>query len=382
MVIRPGYSFPKIIPLFEQKQLDNLLKRNNSLPEENYLNALYGKDNFSLYNLIIKPIDSLLQGVNTIYTAPSGSLYNINLSRVMSHKPDVSVFNVHILSTTGELPRYSALQLNKDAISNSVVFGGINYDTASNSGITFQPLAYTPGFGEVVSLTNRGDISSWAYLPGTLIEAIQVEKISTKAGLKVTLLKGDEANETSFKNLNGFSSPYILHLATHGYFFPNPVQEKPRDFELMSTDKKTVYKWAEDPLLRSGLILAGANKAWKNSALITDSTEDGILTSMEVANLDLSNCKLAVLSACETGLGDINGSEGVFGLQRGFKLAGVNNIIMSLWKIPDTQSVELLTLFYKNCFSGLSVHESLKQAQLTMSKKYPAYYWAGFILLE
>lgn len=382
MIIRPGYAYPKIVPLFEQKQLDSLLKRNTSLPEENYLNTLYSKDNFSLYNLIVKPIDSLLQGVNTIYTAPSGSLYNINLSQIVSHKPDGTTFNVHVLGTTGELPRYSALQLNKSTISNEVVFGGVNYDTASNSGITFQPPTYTPGFGQVASVTQRGGANSWAYLPGTLTEAMQVGKISTQAGLKVTLLKGDQANETSFKNLNGFSSPYILHLATHGYFFPNPVQEKPRNFELMSTVKKTVYKWAQDPLLRSGLILAGANKAWKNSALMTDSTEDGILTSMEVANVDLSNCKLAVLSACETGLGDINGSEGVFGLQRGFKLAGVKNIIMSLWKIPDTQSAELLTLFYDNCFTGLTVFESLKQAQLVMSKKYPAFYWAGFMLLE
>ena len=382
MVIRPGYAYPKIIALFEEKQLGNLLIRNNSLPDENYLNALYSKDNFSLYNLIVKPIDSLLQGVNTIYTAPSGSLYNINLSQIMSNKPDGSTFYVHILGTTGELPRYSALQLNKSTISSEVVFGGVNYDSASNSGITFHPPTYTPGFGQVASVTNRGGANSWAYLPGTLTEAMEVGKISTQAGLKVTLLKGDEANETSFKNMNGFSSPYILHLATHGYFFPNPVQEKPRDFELMSTDKKTVYKWVEDPLLRSGLILAGANKAWKNSALITDSTEDGILTSMEVANVDLSSCKLAVLSACETGLGDINGSEGVFGLQRGFKLAGVKNIIMSLWKIPDTQSAELLTMFYQNCFSGLSVNESLKQAQLEMSTRYAAYYWAGFVLLE
>ena len=382
MVIMPGYHYPKIIPLFEQKQLDSLLKINSSLPEENYLNGLYNKDNFGLYNLIIKPIDSLLKGVTTIYTAPSGSLYNINLSQVISHKPDGSTFNVHILGTTGELPRYTALQLNKTTTSNAVIFGGVNYDTASNSGISFQPPVYTPGFEQVASVTNRGGINSWSYLSGTLTEAMQVEKINTKAGLKVTILKDDVANETSFKNLNGFASPYILHLATHGYFFPNPIQEKPRDFDLMNTDKKTVYKWTEDPLLRSGLILAGANKAWKNSALITDSTEDGILTSMEVANVDLSNCKLAVLSACETGLGDINGSEGVFGLQRGFKLAGVKNIIMSLWKIPDIQSAELLTLFYENCFSGLSVHESLKQAQLAMSKKYPAYYWAGFVLLE
>jgi tetratricopeptide (TPR) repeat protein len=382
IVIRPGYACPKIVYLFEQKQLDSLLKRNPSLPEESYLNALYNKDHFDLYNLILNPIDSLLRGVTTIYTAPSGSLYNINLSQIMSNKPDGGFFDVHILGTTGELPRYSELQVNKTTIKNAVVFGGINYDTASNSGTSFQPPAYTPGFGQVASVTNRGGINSWAYLPGTLTEAMQVEKIVNKAGLKVTVLKGDEANETSFKNLNGLTTPYILHLATHGYFFPNQVKEKPRDFDLMNTDRKTVYKWAEDPLLRSGLILAGANKAWKNSSLITDSTEDGILTSMEVANVDLSNCKLAVLSACETGLGDINGSEGVFGLQRGFKLAGVKNIIMSLWKVPDTQSAELLTLFYENCFNGSTVYESLRQAQLKMSKKYPAYYWAGFMLLE
>ncbi len=382
MVIRPNYSFPKIIPLFEQKQLDSLMKRNPSLPEENYLNNLYSKENFGLYNLIGKPIDSLLRGVTTIYAAPSGSLYNLNLAQIMSDKPGGGSFNVHILGTTGGLPKYSALQINNTAISSAVVFGGVNYDTASNSGISFTPPVYTPGFEQVASITNRGGTTQWSYLPGTLTEATQIAKINTEAGVKVTLLKGDEANESTFKNLNGFSSPYILHLATHGYFFPNPVPEKPKDFNWQGAEKKLVYKWSEDPLLRSGLILAGANKAWQNSAFITDSTEDGILTSMEVANVDLSNCKLAVLSACETGLGDINGSEGVFGLQRGFKLAGVKNIIMSLWRIPDAQSAELLELFYQNCFRGLTVHESLKQAQKAMSEKYPPYYWAGFVLLE
>ena len=88
------------------------------------------------------------------------------------------------------------------------------------------------------------------------------------------------------------------------------------------------------------------------------------------------------MSACETGLGDINGSEGVFGLQRGFKLAGAKDIIMSLWKVPDAQTSELLTLFYTDCLQGKSVPEALQLAQLQMQKKYPPYYWAAFKLLE
>jgi CHAT domain-containing protein len=88
------------------------------------------------------------------------------------------------------------------------------------------------------------------------------------------------------------------------------------------------------------------------------------------------------LSACESGLGEIKGSEGVFGLQRSFKMAGVKNIIMSLWKVPDTQTAELFDLFYGYCFEGFSIHKSLKLAQSEMQKKYSPYYWAGFVLLE
>ena len=382
MVIRPNYAYPKIITLFEQQQLDSLLKRDSGTMDSGYINHLYSNDNFALYKLIVKPLDSLLQGVTTIYAAPSGLLHTINLPLILANKPDGSRFNVHLVGTTGELPQYTSLQLNKNTIKNAYIFGGIDYEKVNNTSISFKSATYTPGFEQMASVASRGEISTWGYLPGTLTEATQIEKLNNNAGVKATVLSGIDASETNFKNLNAISSPFILHLATHGYFFRDAVKEKPSDFNSLNTDKKTMYKWADDPLLRSGLILAGGNKAWKNNTHSSDSTEDGILTSMEVANVDLSNCKLAVLSACETGLGDINGSEGVFGLQRGFKLAGVKNIIMSLWKIPDTQSAELLTLFYENCFSGLSVHESLKQAQLSMSKKYPPYYWAGFTLLE
>ena len=153
---------------------------------------------------------------------------------------------------------------------------------------------------------------------------------------------------------------------------------------LINEERQTAFKLSENPLLRSGLIFAGANPAWTNPDYVNTSTDDGILTAYEISNMDLRNVKLVVLSACETGLGDIKGSEGVFGLQRAFKLAGVKNIIMSLWKVPDEKTKELMLLFYQNCFNGRSVNEAFKSAQEEMRNKYPTfpYYWAGFTLLQ
>jgi CHAT domain-containing protein len=177
-----------------------------------------------------------------------------------------------------------------------------------------------------------------------------------------------------------------LHLATHGFFFPDPKKELPDvDRMLMTIDsqfsKKNVYKASDDPMLRSGLLFSGANK-YSGKAQENTITDNGILTASEISNLDLRACELVVMSACDTGLGDIKGSEGVFGLQRAFKMAGVKNMIMSLWQVPDKETSELFTEFYKLTFEGKSIHQAFKLAQLKMKEKYDPYYWAGFVLLE
>lgn len=170
-------------------------------------------------------------------------------------------------------------------------------------------------------------------------------------------------------------------MATHGFFFPDPKIEIPQNLTSEESPKKNFYKLANDPMMRSGLLFAGANKFWgKPNENIT--TADGILTASEISNLDLSACQLVVMSACETGLGDIKGSEGVFGLQRAFKMAGVKNIIMSLWKIDDEKTVEFFDVFYANCFKGKSIHDAFQMAQTEMKVKYKPFYWAGFVLLE
>jgi CHAT domain-containing protein len=150
---------------------------------------------------------------------------------------------------------------------------------------------------------------------------------------------------------------------------------------LISDGKSKIYKASEDPMMRSGLLLAGAKNYWGKSNP-NNTIENGILTASEISNLDFSACQLVVLSACETGLGEVKGSEGVFGLQRAFKMAGVKNIIMSLWKVPDSQTAELFDIFYSECFVGKSIHEAFQSAQTKMKAKYSPYYWAGFVLLE
>ena len=136
----------------------------------------------------------------------------------------------------------------------------------------------------------------------------------------------------------------------------------------------------KNPLLRTGIVLAGANDVWRNQYY--DRKEDGVLTALEVATLDLRRTKLVVLSACETGLGDIRGTEGVYGLQRAFKMAGVDYLIMSLWQIPDKETEEFMTAFYKKLIKTKDIRTAFNQTQKQMREKYDPYYWAAFVLIE
>ena len=387
LVLRPGYKYPKFVYLFEQQQLNSLLKSgpNN---DSSLINDLYSNSasKNKLNSLIWQPLDSLLQEVKTIYAAPSGILNSINLAAIPINADSTfgTKYNLHILGTTADVINYSPLQINKNTIDNAYLFGGIDYDKANTSNTLSinSTIDNNIGFEQIATSSDRGYIHSWGYLPGTLKEGSEIQTLFNIARIKTSLLTGRDASESNFKNLSGSTKPFILHLATHGYFFPDTKKEKPKEIAFIVENRGAVYKSSENPLLRSGLILAGANKAWSNDNYKSDSTEDGILTAYEVSNTDLSKAQLVVMSACETGLGDINGSEGVFGLQRGFKLAGAKDIIMSLWKVPDAQTSELLTLFYTNCLKGKSVPEALQSAQLQMQKKYPPYYWAAFKLLE
>jgi len=154
--------------------------------------------------------------------------------------------------------------------------------------------------------------------------------------------------------LKSIHSPLIMHLATHGFFLED---------QKINLEKESGQRY-ENPLLRSGLAMAGANTFIKGEAL-PDEAEDGILTAEDVSGLDLIGTELVVLSACDTGLGEVRTGEGVFGLRRSFMLAGTKTLVMSLWKVPDLATPILMERFYDNLINrGLGRSESLRDAQI------------------
>ncbi|MEP6512891.1 MAG: CHAT domain-containing protein [Parafilimonas sp.] len=191
-----------------------------------------------------------------------------------------------------------------------------------------------------------------------------------RAGISVTTVSDTVATEEKFKALEG-RSPEVFHIATHGFFWSTKEKSFNNNFTLQ-----------QDSMFRSGLVLAGCNNTQADKEYIPGNHEDGILTAYEIAQMDLSNTNLAVLSACETALGDLQGNEGVIGLQRAFKMAGVKQMIISLWRVSDKQTVELMRMFYKNWLNGESTRDALRSAQLKMKEKYPPYDWAAFVFVE
>ena len=216
-------------------------------------------------------------------------------------------------------------------------------------------------------------VTSWEYLEGSATEVDQIHNLFTSNAKSSSKIEGDDATETEFKSLNG-QSPNVLHIATHGFFFDNTKDNGANTLEFIK---------AKNPLLRSGLLFAHANYAWEYGSNPYE-RNDGILTALEISNLDLSNTNLVVLSACETGLGDIKGNEGVYGLQRAFKMAGVKMIIMSLWEVPDIETAEFMSSFYELWLNTNNIRQAFIETQRKMLKVYPnnPEKWAAFVLIE
>jgi hypothetical protein len=232
-------------------------------------------------------------------------------------------------------------------------------------------------------LDRDGDAYHFVRLAGTRAEG---QQIGTMVGVEPWL--DHAALENRLKT--ACHSPRILHLATHGFFLPDQKRDLSRegrgfglDLEEFSRSRDGLGRFSgpmmENPMLRSGLALAGAN-TWLKGGTLPEEAEDGLLTAEDVTGLDLLATDLVVLSACETGLGQVHVGEGVFGLRRAFVLAGAKTLVMSLWKVPDEPTRELMEDFYVRLLAGQGRAEALRQAQLAMKAKYPdPFYWGAFI---
>jgi CHAT domain-containing protein len=381
LLLRNNYKHPEVIVLFEEKEVSSFLSTSNG----NITNQTY--DFYANGDTISKLVWSkFLPYINegeTIYFAPSGLLHQLAIeylpydeNRTMS-----DVYNMVRLSSTREI----VLNKQDTEYTTATIYGGIVYDTDTAT-MQYESRDYNRSLFDSQELendtTNRGSVK---YLYGTKIEAEYVDALLKNNNITVKLYTATKANEESFKALSGKHNN-ILHIGTHGFTWTDSIAKK-QDFfaqrvQLMGQEQ--YYDTSIDPLNRCGLLFAGANIALQgNSKNLPEGVQDGILTAKEISLMDLRDANLVVLSACETAKGDIT-SEGVFGLQRAFKMAGVQTIIMSLWKVNDQATQLLMTEFYNNWIGKhQSKREAFRNAQNTVRNKYEEpEYWAGFIMLD
>jgi CHAT domain-containing protein len=212
-------------------------------------------------------------------------------------------------------------------------------------------------------------------LDGAREEVERIIQVLRENHVNAVIYTDSEGTEESFKSLSG-NSPSIIHIATHGFYLEDKDAIKEEFYSSLYDSHKYI-----SPLKRCGLAFSGSQHAWLGKD-IPETIEDGILTAEEIVGLNLTDTELLVLSACQTGLGHIN-DEGVEGLQKGFKMAGVNTIIMSLWKVNDHITQMMMTSFYEHLLSGKSKRDSFRLAQQEIRAEYPnPYQWAAFIMLD
>jgi len=380
-IIRKNFKFPIFVKLCTQQDISEILSV-KAEDENSY--QLNRETSRRLYGYVFAPVEPYLKDAKTVYLSPGGLLNKISFAALSSNENKLlgDDYRLRYLTNIKDyLSTETSFESHTDYF--EVIFGGINYDFDSSDVIIHREKTtrgekedeeWVPPANMIVYDVPRASMKKWSFLLGTLEETEKIKYLTGNHNKNVTVITGNEAREEKLKYFTKKNSPRVLHLATHGYFFPEPG-------EINLSANSNPFRHSVNPLLRSGLLFAGANRVWLGGNEI-EGIENGILTAYEVSNLDLLNTELVVLSACETGLGDIKGGEGVFGLQRAFKIAGAKNIIMSLWKVPDRETVELMELFYEKWLNGMTKYEAFYFAQNEMRKKYPPYYWAAFVLVE
>lgn len=310
---------------------------------------------------VMRPIRKLLGATRHVFLAPDGALNLIPFAALVDEHGQYLIedYSINYLTSGRDLLR---LRADRESHDPPTVFADPVYDVTApgrqKSVVAPEGGAAAASNGENRLLKNltAQPIKS---LPGTAAEADSVSRLFPEA---VTFM-GAQATEAALKKV---ARPRLLHVATHGFFMPDRPQPSPaerqRGFGLdhARDGGPSATENGQNPLVRSGLLLAGVKQQSSGPG------EDGVLTAMEVAGLDLWGTKLVVLSACETGLGDAKHGEGVYGLRRALALAGSETQVMSLWKVSDAGTRDLMVAYYTRLQRGESRTEALRQVQLLM----------------
>ncbi len=386
-IIHKNDVAPAFVPLFEEKELQNIFNKaidhslevEMDLREEVRVDSLYNDKD--LYKLIWQPLEPHLKGIKKISYSPAGCLYKIAFHALQVEGETLLMDKYELQQYTST--RQVALRQADESYTKPTgitLFGNATFTMDSLQLVNQRPVEQPNGNSGSTLLRGkkRNSGAAWESLESTAIEVKNIGELFQQHSISNESFTEKTATEENLKALNG-KSLEILHLATHGFFKPAPKSA----FNQGNAYTQTYDPKDDDPLTRSGLILAGGNYAWSGKTPV-EGVDDGNATAYEISQLDLSRTGLVVLSACETALGDIRGSEGVFGLQRAFKMAGVKKMILSLWNVPDAATAELMIKFYTNLLNGNSINESFKRAQLEMRENPDAEInsWAAFVLVE
>jgi len=316
---------------------------------------------------LITPIRPLLGDTRHILISPDGQLTLIPFEALKDEQDKFLIQNYAFsyLTSGRDLLR---LNSNINNASAPVVLADIDYNNQTQTVASAKPSG-------VRGSQNRrsGDLANLIFdaLAATKEEAVAIKKVLPNA----KLLLGKDATETAIKQLQ---NPSILHLATHGFFITDVEQNLNASLDIEETPRPKNIIQVENPLLRSGLALAGFNQRKQ----ATNNNDDGVLTALEVAGLDLRSTQLVVLSACDTGKGDVKVGDGVYGLRRALVIAGSQTQVLSLWQVNDAATKDLMVKYYQNLQTLKGRHEALRAAQLEMlnSQEYQhPYFWAAFV---
>lgn len=364
-IINKVQDYPLLKALFAERQIDSLgIVRPDMYYSEDYSEGVL--------KLLWEPLKENIPEGAIIYYVPSQLLFQISLESLSL--PDGSVLGSHYhfvrMSSARELVKMKSES--KGYKSNSaVLYGGLQYDL-EDSAMVEEAKKYD--LSNLLALRGeiaRGD-SVFHDLQGSKEEILKIEDLLKRNKWQVSSYMGKNGTEESFLNMHG-KSPKLLHLATHGFYY-TPNRAENVDY----------LKGYTDAMSLSGLVLSGGNAAWLGKPL-PKGVLGGILSANDIARLDLSNTDMVVLSACQTGQGKAT-SEGLYGLQRAFKKAGVGTIVMSLWSVSDKITSEFMTTFYErlaDTHNAWNKRKAFEEAKEIIRKKHPdPFHWAAFVMLD
>lgn len=364
-IINKEDEYPLLKYLFAERQIDSLGITRSDM----YYDNDYAPD---VLKLLWEPLKEHIAEGATVYYVPSQLLFQVSLESLPL--ADGSLLGSHYkfvrLSSVRELVKAQSFTLSANPRS-AVLYGGLQYDLQPIAMIEEAKKYELPDLLVMRGDMLRGD-SVFRELPGSKQEILQIESLLKANKWEVTPRIGIEGTEESFLCMHR-KAPQVLQIATHGFYY-TPERAETVDY----------LKGYSDAMMLSGIVLSGGNAAWRGNKL-PNGVLGGILTANNIAGLDLSGTEMVVLSACQSGQGKAT-SEGLYGLQRAFKKAGVGTMVMALWNISDKVATEFMITFYEQLASPKcqwSKRNAFEQTKSIIREKYPEpFFWAAFVMLD